>query len=142
MNAFALCFVLLYSYRLVPGIAESSYGTQVAALAGVPTEICDRASSVSREFLASSKEIQAQRSQSRIPMASLSDFAYLFKLGAGAQGGALPDDEEDAKTICSQLDVIRAQVKALAGAGAENAPVAEAVDVAVAVDVGTTASCT
>lgn len=110
-----LTFASGHSYRLIPGIAESSYGTQVAALAGVPISICDRAQSVSKEFMVASKALQAQRAQSSIPVATLADFAHLFRCAAAPQPAA--DDEEaqaEQATIVSQLNVIKAQVASLA----------------------------
>ena len=103
------------SYRLVDGIAESSYGTQVAALAGVPHEICDRAAAVSKQFAEATKASQAEKNKSAIPLALLSDFVHLFKL-AGEQAPASSDRSAEAKalTTLSQLDIIRSQVAALA----------------------------
>lgn len=97
------------------GIAESSYGTQVAALAGVPHEICDRAAVVSKQFAEATKASQAEKNKSAIPLALLSDFVHLFKL---AQEEAPTSSDRNAKakalTTLSQLDIIRSQVAALA----------------------------
>lgn len=105
-------------YRLVDGIAESSYGTQVAALAGVPHEICDRAAIVSKQFAEATKASQAEKNKSAIPLALLSDFVHLFKL-AGEKAPASSDRSAEAKalTTLSQLDIIRSQVAALAKGG-------------------------
>lgn len=102
-------------YRLVDGVAESSYGTQVAALAGVPLEICDRAAVVSKQFAEATKASQAEKNKSAIPLALLSDFVHLFKL-AKEQTPASSDRNAQAKslTTLSQLDIIRSQVAALA----------------------------
>lgn len=77
---------VVFTYKLVNGIAESSYGTEVAALAGVPMEICDRATKISREFASSTKEAERERLQKMgdgLSVATLSDFALIFKAGAG-----------------------------------------------------------
>ncbi|GAC99200.1 hypothetical protein PHSY_006800 [Pseudozyma hubeiensis SY62] len=105
---------VVFTYRLVDGIAESSYGTQVAALAGVPHEICDRAAAVSKQFADATKASQAEKNKSAIPLALLSDFVHLFKL-AGEQAPASSDRSAEAKalTTLSQLDIIRSQVAAL-----------------------------
>ncbi|CBQ73763.1 related to MSH6-DNA mismatch repair protein (N-terminal fragment), partial [Sporisorium reilianum SRZ2] len=98
---------VIFTYRLVDGIAESSYGTQVAALAGVPLEICDRAAVVSKQFAEATKASQAEKNKSAIPLALLSDFVHLFKL-AKEQAPASSDRNAEAKalTTLSQLDII------------------------------------
>ncbi|KAE8269844.1 hypothetical protein A4X09_0g2492 [Tilletia walkeri] len=97
---------VVFTYRLVPGIAESSYGTKVAALAGVPHEICDRAEAVSKEFMQSVKQQQAARSVSTIPVSALSDVAYLFRL---AEREVVPAEDE-ALLISRQLSIMKAQI--------------------------------
>jgi DNA mismatch repair protein MSH6 len=75
---------VVFTYKLVHGIAESSYGTEVAALAGVPLEICDRATHISRDFAAATKEAEKKRLEKlgdALSVATLSDFAMLFKAG-------------------------------------------------------------
>nr|WJN24931.1 mismatch repair protein [Pseudozyma pruni] len=106
---------VIFTYRLVDGIAESSYGTQVAALAGVPYEICDRAAAVSKQFAEATKASQAEKNKSAIPLALLSDFVHLFKL-AKEPAPAAGDRHAEAKalTTLSQLDIIRSQVATLA----------------------------
>ncbi|KAE8195361.1 hypothetical protein CF336_g3121 [Tilletia laevis] len=97
---------VVFTYRLVPGIAESSYGTKVAALAGVPHEICDRAEAVSKEFMLSIKQQQAARSVSTIPVSALSDVAYLFQL---AEREVVPVEDE-ALLISRQLSIMKQQI--------------------------------
>lgn len=103
---------VVFTYRLVDGVAESSYGTQVAHLAGVPAKICDRASDISKEFADATKQCQAQRTTSTLPMASLSDFAYLFRLGSGkAFAASNSAHEHAARQVASQLRVVRSQIQ-------------------------------
>ncbi|CDR88581.1 related to MSH6-DNA mismatch repair protein [Sporisorium scitamineum] len=106
---------VIFTYRLVDGIAESSYGTQVAALAGVPLDICDRAAVVSKQFAEATKASQAEKNKSAIPLALLSDFVHLFKL-TKEQAPASSDRNAAAKalTTLSQLEIIRSQVAVLA----------------------------
>lgn len=100
------------------GIAESSYGTQVAALAGVPHEICDRAAVISKQFAEATKASQAEKNRSAIPLALLSDFVHLFKLaGEKLPASSGRNAEAKALTTLSQLDIIRSQVAALAKGG-------------------------
>lgn len=106
---------VVFTYRLIDGIAESSYGTQVAALAGVPHDICDRAAFVSKEFAKATKATQAEKNRGAIPLASMSDFVHLFRMSQTT----LPDTSDKhakskALTIASQLDIIRSQVDATA----------------------------
>ena len=79
---------VVFTYRLVPGIAESSYGTQVAALAGVPDAVCERAARVSQEFFDAAAEQQQRRAHSRVPLESLCDFARLVGIARGARATA------------------------------------------------------
>ena len=76
---------VVFTYRLVPGVAESSYGTQVAHIAGVPADICAKASDVSREFWHEAQRLHAQQAHCSIPLNQLADFARLVTMGrAGA----------------------------------------------------------
>lgn len=99
-------------YRLVPGIAESSYGTQVAALAGVPMIVCDRAQTISEEFAEATKKSQAERckAQTKLPMTLLSDFVFLWRIGSGDV-----HVDEDGK-VEAQLDIVQEQVDRMLGA--------------------------
>lgn len=105
---------VVFTYRLVDGVAESSYGTQVAHLAGVSAKICDRASDISKEFALATKQQQAQKTTSALPMSTLSDFAYLFGLG---QRGA---SDDEGSQLAAQLEVIRAQVQRIGDLGGGN----------------------
>lgn len=122
------------SYRLVDGIAESSYGTQVAALAGVPSTICVRASEVSQQFMEASEAEQAQRVQNRIPVATLADFSRLVEI---SQMKDEEMDEDELDLLGSQCQVITAQIKALAAL--ESAPSSAS---AVVVEATPTQTCT
>uniref|UniRef100_V5EJI3 DNA mismatch repair proteins mutS family domain-containing protein n=1 Tax=Kalmanozyma brasiliensis (strain GHG001) TaxID=1365824 RepID=V5EJI3_KALBG len=125
---------VIFTYRLVDGIAESSYGTQVAALAGVPYEICDRAAAVSKQFAEATKASQAEKNKSAIPLALLSDFVHLFKL-AKEPTPTSSDRNAEAKalTTLSQLNIIRSQVAALAN-GVHAAKTASAQDTEMVMD--------
>lgn len=73
---------VVFTYRLVEGIAESSYGTEVASLAGIPSEICQRAHTISKKFLESTREMEANRKhnvKSKLETATVSDFVYLLR---------------------------------------------------------------
>jgi DNA mismatch repair protein MSH6 len=74
-------------YKLVEGVAESSFGTHVANLAGVPSTVVQRADVISKGFAKQFKERistkKAQDASSRLPLDAQADFAYLVKLATG-----------------------------------------------------------
>ncbi|EPS94078.1 hypothetical protein FOMPIDRAFT_1170017 [Fomitopsis schrenkii] len=77
---------LVFLYKLVEGIASSSFGTHVASLAGVPRNVVERADVVSKDFALQFKEkIEGKRSKAsgRLPLVAQADFAYLYKLATG-----------------------------------------------------------
>jgi DNA mismatch repair protein MSH6 len=87
---------LIFLYKLIHGVAESSFGTHVANLAGlrVPLEVVERADLISKDFakqFAEKLQIKQRRhASSKMPLVAQADFAYLFKLGIGEL--KLPDD--------------------------------------------------
>lgn len=109
---------VVFTYTLVPGIAESSYGTQVAALAGLPRAVTDRAGVVSQQFEEATKAEQQQRMHSRLGPSTLADFAYLVGVGEStAQVSCVRDGSAQDHTpkaadafqnelLLSQLDVL------------------------------------
>ncbi|KAJ7702418.1 DNA mismatch repair protein msh6 [Mycena rosella] len=78
---------IVFLYKLVEGVATSSFGTHVANLAGVPLEVVERADLISKKFAQQFKEKSLERQKSnaagRLPLAAQADFAYLFGLGTG-----------------------------------------------------------
>ena len=84
---------LIFLYKLIQGVAESSFGTHVANLAGVPLEV-KRADLISKDFakqFAEKLQIkQQQHASTKMPLVAQADFTYLFKLGIGEL--KLPDD--------------------------------------------------
>jgi len=93
---------LVFLYKLVSGIASSSFGTHVASLAGVPTTVVDRADVVSKDFAKQFKEkIEGKRKQARLPLVLQADFAYLMGLVSGKEG--LPEDKEKAREVLKGL---------------------------------------
>jgi DNA mismatch repair protein MSH6 len=75
-------------YKLVDGIATSSFGTHVAKLAGVPNEVVERADAISRDFAQQFKAKIEDRKKSKtanaaLPLVAQADFAYLLSLALG-----------------------------------------------------------
>jgi DNA mismatch repair protein MSH6 len=77
----------VFLYKLIDGIATSSFGTHVANLAGVPMDVVERAEVISKDFASKFKEkLQGKRKQSvssRLLIDVQADFAYLYTLAAG-----------------------------------------------------------
>ncbi|KAG8825170.1 DNA mismatch repair protein msh6 [Serendipita sp. 401] len=74
---------LIWLYKLVPGVAPSSFGTHVASLAGVPNTVVQRADTVSTDFSRQFAERLAGRTTGRVPVSAQVDLAYLAKLVQG-----------------------------------------------------------
>ena len=76
---------LVFLYKLVPGAASSSFGTHVASLAGVPSDVVQRAEKISTDFAAQFKTRMSSRKIASLSMSAQADFAFLAKV---AQQGA------------------------------------------------------
>ncbi|EKM76737.1 hypothetical protein AGABI1DRAFT_78171 [Agaricus bisporus var. burnettii JB137-S8] len=78
---------LVFLYKLIDGVAESSFGTHVANLAGVPFEVVERADIVSKQFAKQFKEKlelkQKQNASALVPLNIQADWVYLVKLASG-----------------------------------------------------------
>ncbi|WVF66380.1 hypothetical protein IAT40_001120 [Kwoniella sp. CBS 6097] len=74
---------VVFLYKLIPGVAESSHGTHVARMAGVPTEVVTRAEEVSNQFFAAFNAKLSSRRQSSLPLEAQADFAWLMRLVQG-----------------------------------------------------------
>lgn len=85
---------LVFLYKLIDGIATSSFGTHVANLAGVPTEVVKRAEVVSedfaRKFKAKIEGKQEKSAAAKLPLVAQADFVYLYKLATGTL--KIPED--------------------------------------------------
>ncbi|ORX33553.1 muts domain V-domain-containing protein [Kockovaella imperatae] len=95
---------VVFLYKLVPGVAESSHGTHVATMAGVPSAVVSRADQVSAEFFEAFKAKLATRRQSSLSVEARSDIAWLIKL-------ALNDSETqtgNAEQAQFEMDMVRA----------------------------------
>ncbi|KAI0630999.1 DNA mismatch repair protein Msh6 [Trametes polyzona] len=100
---------LVFLYKLVEGVASSSFGTHVANLAGVPIEVVERAEVVSRDFAKHFKEkIEGKKNKAagRLPLVAQADFAYLYKLATGVI--EMPEDKVRRREV---LRVLKGAVK-------------------------------
>jgi DNA mismatch repair protein MSH6 len=81
-------------YKLVDGVATGSFGTHVANLAGVPSEVVKRADVISEDFARQFKEKlegrQKKSATSRLSLVAQADFVYLYSLVMGTT--QMPED--------------------------------------------------
>jgi DNA mismatch repair protein MSH6 len=104
----------VFLYKLVGGVASSSFGTHVANLAGVPIDVVKRAEVVSQDFARQFKEKlegkQKKLSTARLPLVAQADFAYLYGLATGKQ--AMPADPYKQRELLRGLkETVRKYVK-------------------------------
>ncbi|KAJ6606598.1 muts domain V-domain-containing protein [Mycena vulgaris] len=96
---------IVFLYKLVEGVATSSFGTHVANLAGVPLNVVERADLISKKFAQQFKEKLMDRQKNdaagRLPLAAQADFAYLFGLGTGKI--EMPADLTRRKEVLARL---------------------------------------
>lgn len=95
---------LVFLYKLVDGVAGSSFGTHVANLAGVPLEVVERAEVVSKDFAKHFKEkLEGKKTKAsgRLPLVAQADFAYLYKLATGAI--QMPEDKVRRREVLKVL---------------------------------------
>ncbi|TFK38050.1 DNA mismatch repair protein msh6 [Crucibulum laeve] len=96
---------LVFLFKLIKGVAESSFGTHVANIAGVPLEVVERADVISKKFAQQFKERiknkQKSDASSKLPIYAQADFAYLVKLAAGQF--SLPEDPIRQKEVLMRL---------------------------------------
>lgn len=85
-------------------MAESSFGTHVANLAGVPLEVVERAEVVSKQFAKQFKEKlelkQKKNASAKIPLNIQADWVYLVRL---ASGEVKLDDEAKNREVLERL---------------------------------------
>ncbi|WWD22313.1 hypothetical protein CI109_106804 [Kwoniella shandongensis] len=93
---------VVFLYKLIPGVAESSHGTHVARMAGVPNEVVLRAESVSDQFFQDFKAKLVQKRQSALPLVAQADFAWLMKLVKASEG-----EGKSLASLKEQLEVVR-----------------------------------
>ncbi|PPR06375.1 hypothetical protein CVT24_002487 [Panaeolus cyanescens] len=99
---------LVFLYKLIDGVAESSFGTHVANLAGVPIKVVERADVISQDFAKQFKEKlqikQEQHASAKMPLVAQADFAYLYKLASGQIG--LPEDPIRKRELFGRMKAI------------------------------------
>ncbi|KAJ7719604.1 muts domain V-domain-containing protein [Mycena olivaceomarginata] len=96
---------IVFLYKLVEGVATSVFGTHVVNLAGVSTEVVERADVISKKFAEQFKQKlldrQTHDAARRLPLVAQVDFAYLFTLGTGKI--AMPSDPTRCKEVLARL---------------------------------------
>lgn len=95
---------MIFLYKLVAGVAVSSFGTHVANLAGVPLKVVERADIVSKNFAQQFKEKMTNSRKNdttgRLPLAAQADFAYLLGLAGKIE---MPADPSRCKKVLARL---------------------------------------
>ena len=107
-------FQLVFLYKLVKGVASSSFGTHVANLAGVPMDVVKRAEVVSADFARQFKEKlegkQKKSATARLPLVAQADFAYLYGLATGNY--TIPADPYKQRELLKSLkETVRKYIK-------------------------------
>jgi DNA mismatch repair protein MSH6 len=96
---------IVFLYKLIDGVATSSFGTHVANLAGVPLDVVERADAVSKTFAEQFKErLQVKQKKyalAKLPLPIQADFAFLWKLVSGE--AILPSDPSHQKAVLATL---------------------------------------
>lgn len=95
---------LIFLYKLVDGVASSSFGTHVASLAGVPSEVVSRAEVISDDFAKQFKaRLEGKKKQlaSKLPLVAQADFKFLLALANG--DSKLPDDPYKKRELLKML---------------------------------------
>ena len=64
---------VVFLRRIVPGVAEKSFGIHVAAMAGLPREVVDRAGEILRNLEANELDVNAHEKIVRRPRRRLSE---------------------------------------------------------------------
>ncbi|KAI4525062.1 DNA mismatch repair protein Msh6 [Schizophyllum commune Loenen D] len=105
---------IVFLFKLVEGVATSSFGTHVANLAGVPIEVVNRADVVSKSFAQQFQQrLQDKKSKdvaARLSHYAQADFAYLYRLATGE--AELPEDGERRREVLRRLKAVaRSYVK-------------------------------
>ncbi|KAK8845368.1 hypothetical protein IAR55_006081 [Kwoniella newhampshirensis] len=98
---------VVFLYKLIPGVAESSHGTHVARMAGVPDEVILRAESVSDQFFQDFKAKLVKKRQSALPLVAQADFAWLMQLANGDVSGEGSEGGKKLAGLREQLEVVR-----------------------------------
>ncbi|XAO26442.1 hypothetical protein I312_105279 [Cryptococcus bacillisporus CA1280] len=103
---------VVFLYKLIPGVAESSHGTHVARMAGVPLDVVLRAESVSQQFFSAFNEKLVNRRQSKMPILAQADFAWLMKVVKNLEGAVAGGQDKKGilggheATLTDQLDIV------------------------------------
>lgn len=103
----------MFLYKLVEGVAQSSFGTHVANLAGVPFDVVERAEVVSKQFAKQFKERlelkQKKNASAQIPLNIQADWVYLVKLATGEE--KLGDDAKGREVLERLKSVFKSFVR-------------------------------
>ncbi|KAJ3035450.1 DNA mismatch repair protein msh6 [Rhizophlyctis rosea] len=94
---------ITFLYKLRQGSCPKSYGMNVASMAGVPSEVVDRAESVAAEFERHQRLRQVRDSHVDSNMMHQADFAWLVRMLAGEGGGGRKVSGDIVKAVWKSL---------------------------------------
>ncbi|GAA6051780.1 hypothetical protein JCM3770_004968 [Rhodotorula araucariae] len=112
---------VVFLYKLIDGSAPKSYGPHVASMAGLSSEIVERAITISKQFEETSRARElAMRANESLPLAQQADAAFLLKLARLSVDDAKPNpaDAQLLRTLATMrkgIEAVRA-AKAVAAA--------------------------
>ncbi|BGP39629.1 DNA mismatch repair protein msh6 [Rhodotorula kratochvilovae] len=108
---------VVFLYKLIDGSAPKSYGPHVASMAGLSSEIVERAITISKQFEETSRARElAMRANESLPLAQQADAAFLLKLARLSVADVEPDGE--GAQLLRTLATIRKGVEAIRAAKA------------------------
>lgn len=97
-----------FLYKLIDGISEKSYGMNVAAMAGVPHDVVEKAETAARDFEIGSRLAKSLEQSGRgreVSLALQSDFAWLGRMARGkGEDEDMWDVTRRLKTLLSVVD--------------------------------------
>jgi DNA mismatch repair protein MSH6 len=105
-----------FLYKLIDGISEKSYGMNVAAMAGVPHEVVEKAEEAARDFELGSKLAKSLEKAGRdveVSLALQSDFAWLGRLAAS--GTKKEEEDQDLWDVTRRLQTLLRVVDGIDG---------------------------
>jgi len=95
-----------FLYKLIDGISEKSYGMNVAAMAGVPHEVVEKAEEAARDFELGSKlakSLEKAGREAEVSLALQSDFAWLARLVKAKEEDG---EDQDLRNLARRLETL------------------------------------
>ncbi|GAA5837892.1 hypothetical protein JCM9279_004059 [Rhodotorula babjevae] len=105
---------VVFLYKLIEGSAPKSYGPHVAAMAGLPSDLVDRAIGISKTFEETSRARELKmRANEALPLTQQADAAFLLKLVRLSLAGVARDGGANQAQLLRTLETVRKGVEAV-----------------------------